>query len=347
MTTIAAPPTVDHSAPPNRKQPRHAGRRASAGLAAVAGLAVATQSRINGEFGARLHDGIAAATISFGTGMVLLCVLILAVPSGRRGLARVVGALRHGGSATGGGAGGGLRWWQCVGGASGAFLVAGQGTTVAALGVAVFTVATVAGQSISGLAVDRLGVGPTGPEPLTTGRIVGGALAIVAVGIAVADRFGTASTLGLAAIPALAGMGTAWQQAVNGRVRATSGSALTATFVNFAVGTSVLLLALVVDLAVRGLPTGTLPGQPWLYLGGPLGMIFIGIAAAVVRRTGVLLLGLSMISGQLIGALVLDEIAPEQSGRPAANIFVGIALTLVAIAVAARPARHRGASPAR
>jgi transporter family-2 protein len=74
-------------------------------------------------------------------------------------------------------------------------------------------------------------------------------------------------------------------------------------------------------------------------------MIFIGIAAAVVRRTGVLLLGLSMISGQLIGALVLDEIAPEQSRRPAANIFVGIALALVAIAVAARPARRRGAPP--
>ena len=317
-----------------------AGRLAGAALAAVAGLGVAAQSRINGELGARLHDGIAAATISFGTGLVLLAALLLAVPAGRRGLSRVVGAVRlsRGGEA---GAPAGLRWWQCVGGACGGFLVLGQGTTVAALGVAVFTVAVVAGQSISSLVVDRLGAGPAGPQPLTTARVVGAALAIVGVVLAVADRIGTPSALGLAAIPALAGMGSAWQQAVNGRVRATAGSTLTATFINFTVGTSVLLVVLAVDLAVRGLPAGTLPSQPWLYLGGPLGMIFIAIAAAVVQRTGVLLLSLAMISGQLVGALVLDEILPESGGRPTANIFAGIALTLVAIAVAARPARHR------
>ena len=322
------PPTASHPA---------GGRAAAAALAAVAGLGVASQSRINGELGTRLHDGIAAATISFGTGMVLLIALILAVPSGRRGLTRVVRTVRSGS---------GLRWWQCVGGACGAFLVIGQGTTVAALGVAVFTVATVAGQSVSSLAVDRLGAGPAGPQPLTASRVLGAALAVVAVVIAVADRLGGGSALGLAVIPALAGMGTAWQQAVNGRVQATAGSALTATFVNFAVGTSVLAVALAVDFAVRGLPAGTLPAQPWLYLGGPLGMVFIGIAAAVVRRTGVLLLGLSMISGQLIGALLLDEIVPERDGRPGANIFVGIAVALVAILIAGRvsrrPLRSRG-----
>lgn len=330
MTQLTAPHATALQGPPGSRPA--GGRAAAAALAAVAGLGVASQSRINGELGTRLHDGVAAATISFGTGMILLIALILTVPSGRRGLSRVVRTVRSGT---------GLRWWQCVGGACGAFLVIGQGTTVAALGVAVFTVATVAGQSVSSLAVDRLGAGPAGPQPLTAGRVLGAALAIVAVVIAVADRIGTGSALGLAAIPALAGVGTAWQQAVNGRVQATAGSALTATFVNFAAGTSVLVVALGVDVAVRGLPTGTLPTQPWLYLGGPLGMIFIGIAAAVVRRTGVLLLGLSMISGQLVGALLLDEIVPEQGGRPAANIFVGIALALVAIVIAARSRQSR------
>jgi transporter family-2 protein len=328
--TLAAPQAAARQDPPPAGHPAR-GRAAAAALAAVAGLGVASQSRINGELGTRLHDGVAAATISFGTGLVLLVALILAVPSGRRGLSRVVRTVRSGT---------GLRWWQCVGGACGAFLVIGQGTTVATLGVAVFTVATVAGQSVSGLAVDRLGAGPAGPQPLTAGRVLGAALAIVAVVIAVADRLGTGSALGLAAIPALAGVGTAWQQAVNGRVQATAGSTLTATFVNFTVGTSVLVVALGVDVAVRGLPTGTLPVQPWLYLGGPLGMIFIGIAAAVVRHTGVLLLGLSMISGQLVGALLLDEILPEHGGRPTANIFIGIAVALVAIVVAAGVGRR-------
>ena len=339
MTSSLAAKSTTGAPAPAAGHPRtaDAGRVTGAALAAVAGLGVAAQSRINGDLGARLHDGIAAAAISFGTGLVLLAAALLVVPAGRRGLSRVAASLRLG--RTGHGSGG-LRWWQCVGGACGGFLVLGQGTTVATLGVAVFTVAVVAGQSISSLAVDRLGAGPAGPQPLTTARILGAALAIVAVVIAVADRIGTPSALGLAAIPALAGMGSAWQQAVNGRVRASAGSTLTATFINFTVGTSVLIVVLAVDLAVRGLPTGTLPAEPWLYLGGPLGMVFIGIAAAVVQRTGVLLLSLSMISGQLIGALVLDEILPESGGRPAANIFAGIALTLVAIVVAARPGRR-------
>jgi bacterial/archaeal transporter family-2 protein len=343
MTSSLATESTTGAAVPAAAHPRTAGagRVTGAALAVVAGLGVAGQSRINGELGARLHDGIAAATISFGTGLVLLAAALLVVPAGRRGLSRVAASLRFG--RTGGGSGG-LRWWQCVGGACGGFLVLGQGTTVAALGVAVFTVAVVAGQSISSLAVDRLGAGPDGPQPLTTARILGAALAIVAVVIAVADRIGTPSALGLAAIPALAGMGSAWQQAVNGRVRAAAGSTLSAVFINFTVGTSVLVVVLAVDLAVRGLPTGTLPAEPWLYLGGPLGIVFIGIAAAVVQRTGVLLLSLSMISGQLIGALVLDEILPESGGRPAAKIFAGIVLTLVAIAVAARPGR-RDAAP--
>nr|WP_246868878.1 DMT family transporter [Saccharopolyspora sp. ASAGF58] len=39
-----------------------------------------------------------------------------------------------------------------------------QGMAATALGVAMFTVAVVAGQISSGLVVDRLGLGPAGPS---------------------------------------------------------------------------------------------------------------------------------------------------------------------------------------
>jgi transporter family-2 protein len=61
----------------------------------------------------------------------------------------------------------------------------------------------------------------------------------------------------------------------------------------------------------------------------------------VVRYTGVLLLGLGMIAGQVIGALLVDTIVPASSGRPGWNTVLGAALTLVAVAVAVRPARRR------
>ena len=42
-----------------------------------------------------------------------------------------------------------------------------------------------------------------------------------------------------------------------------------------------------------------LPGEWWYYLGGPMGCVFIGVGALLVRSLGVLVTGLGMISGQL------------------------------------------------
>ncbi|MBQ1038038.1 DMT family transporter [Micromonospora zamorensis] len=301
-------------------------------LASISGVAVAVQSRINGELGERLADGFAAAVVSFGGGLVVLLVLVPLTPGGRRGLVALRGALARGA----------LRPWQCLGGMCGAFLVASQGLTIGSLGVAVFTVAVVAGQSGSSLAVDRAGIGPTGRQPVTRQRLAGAVLTVLAVGLAVGDRLKDPGMLALALLPLVAGVGTAWQQAVNGRVRAAADSALTATLVNFFVGTVTLLVAFAIDLAVRGWPTGHLPTEPWLYLGGPIGIVFIAIAAAIVRFTGVLLLGLATIAGQIVGAVLLDLVSPTAASHPGLNTLLGAALTMVAVLIAALapPARR-------
>ncbi len=312
--------------------PAHSTARRTAGVvfAVVSGAALAVQSRINGELGVRLDDGIAAATVSFGLGLLVLTALVPGSPAGRRGLAALRAALRRGT----------LRPWQCLGGTCGAFMVATQGLTVAALGVAVFMVALVAGQSASGLAVDRAGVGPGGRHPLTAGRAAGATLTVVAVLLAVADRLGQPGALILAVLPLVAGVGIAWQQAVNGHVRMASGSALVAGFVNFVTGTAALLLALAVDLLVRGLPDRP-PTDWWLYVGGPLGIVFIAVGATVVRHTGVLLLGLGMIAGQVTGGVALDVLTPGAAGRPAATTLAGAALAVVAVLIAVLPGRRQ------
>ncbi len=295
-------------------------------LATVSGVAVAVQSRINGELGVRLADGIAAAVVSFGGGLLVLLVLVPATPRGRRGVAALRRAL----------AAGTLRPWHCLGGVCGAFLVATQGVTIGTLGVAVFTVAVVAGQSGSSLLVDRAGVGPTGRQPVTSRRLAGAALTVVAVVLAVGGRLGDPAALALALLPLLAGVVIAWQQAVNGLVGRATGSPLTATLVNFTVGTLALLVVFAVDVAVRGFPAGSPPTEPWLYLGGLIGIVFIAVAAAIVRFTGVLLLGLATIAGQVVGAVLLDVALPTAASHPDATTLVGAALTLVAVLVAAR-----------
>ncbi|WP_230207769.1 DMT family transporter [Microlunatus sp. Gsoil 973] len=178
-------------------------------LAFVAGGLVAVQARVNGALGTTLGNGIVAALISFSTGLVLLGVVALCNASVRRRFSGLRAALSDRR----------LAWWQLLGGFSGAFLVLSQGVTVTVIGLATFTVAAVGGQLISSLLVDRAGLGPAGKAPVTLNRAVGAGIALIAVLVASANGItGGLPVYALALLPALAGFGTAWQQAVNGRV---------------------------------------------------------------------------------------------------------------------------------
>jgi bacterial/archaeal transporter family-2 protein len=308
-------------------------RRLVAGIviAALGGVGVTVQSRVNAELSARLHDSVATAVISFGSGLVIVAALVVFTGSGRRGMHALAAALRAGR----------LRHWELIGGLSGAYFVVTQGAAAGPLGLAVYTIALIGGQVASSLAVDRAGIGPAGPQPVSANRLAGAALALVAVVVAVADRVGSPNALVLAALPALAGLFVAWQQAVNGRLEVVGGM-LPATLVNFAVGTLALLAAFAVSLAVRGLPAALpapLSRDGWLYTGGALGVVFIAMFVVVVRLTGVLVLGLAMIAGQVLGAVGIDLIAPSRTGGLTAYTVTGASLALLAVLVAARPPR--------
>ncbi|MBF6164374.1 DMT family transporter [Streptomyces gardneri] len=300
------------------------------------GAGVAVQGRINGALGARLEDGIAAATISFATGLLALAVVFAVSARQRDGMRQVRRALSDGA----------LRPWQLLGGLCGAFFVACQGLTVAAIGVTAFTVATVAGQLLSSLVVDRLGLGPSGRTPVTAVRLAGAALGVVAVliagsgntgatdgGLSVPEALRGTPTALLIVLPALAGIGLAWQQAVNGKVGAVGGS-LSAAMVNFCVGLVALLVLAAVVTAATGGPA-EFPAEPWLYLGGLIGVAFIALAALTVRWIGVLLLGLTSVAGQLLVSVILDVLAPTSAGLSVTAV-IGCVLTLIAVAVATR-----------
>lgn len=298
-------------------------------LAFVAGGLVALQSRINGALGTELGNGVVAAVISFGSGLIILMIVLACSSTARSRIAQVRLGIHDRR----------LAWWQLMGGLSGAFLVLSQGVAVTTIGVAMFTVAAVGGQLVSSLVVDRAGLGPAGRSPVTMNRALGAGIALVAVLVASAGGFtGGAGTYALALLPAIAGFGTAWQQAVNGRVGVIGGPIVAAS-INFAVGTAALIIVATVSLLVRGLPH-RLPSTPWLYVGGAIGVIFIGSAAMIVRWVGVLLLGMTSIAGQLTGAVVIELVAPTSAGLNLIKV-VGCALTLVGVVVAARPRRAK------
>ncbi|SDK53305.1 DMT family transporter [Streptomyces indicus] len=302
------------------------------GLAIFSGALIALQSRINGELAAGLGgDGFAGAVISFGSGLVVLALGLLLVREPRRGVRRVFDAVRAGR----------LKWWQVLGGCGGATFVLAQGLTVTALGVALFTVAVVAGQVGGGLVFDRMGLGPAGPQRPTRRRVVGAVLVLVAVGISMADKVGGGFPYALLALPLVAGVFVSWQQAVNGHVKNTAGSAYTGTFFNFATGATALFLVFLVHAAFRGIPAG-LPSEPYLYLGGVVGIAFISIAVATVQKLGVLVLGLCTITGQLLGSLLLDGLLPHGDAEITAATFAGAALALAAVVLAALAGTRTG-----
>ncbi len=300
-------------------------------VAMLCGAGIAAQARINGDLGKQLGDGVLAALISFGVGLVIVAVIVAIAPTGRRGLRRVVGALveRE------------IPWWYVAGGAAGAFLVASQGLVASIVGVALFSVAIVAGQTVSGLVIDARGLGAMTPKPVTPQRLVGSVLALVVVVASASAQVRADVPVLLLILPLLAGFGIGWQQAVNGQVREISGSAITATFINFVVGTTVLLVATLVHVAFVGWPA-SFPADPVLYLGGVVGVLFIAGAAVIVRVTGVLLLGLGTIAGQLFASVLLDLFLPVEGHTLSVATVVGAALTLVAVGIAAIPRRRAG-----
>ncbi len=308
--------------------------RGSVGIAVAGavliGALTALQARINGSLGAEVGDGIVAAAVSFSSGLVILIALSLIVPEGRRGFGRLVAGIRSRS----------VPPWMLLGGLAGAFTVASQGLTVATIGVALFTVGFVAGQTTGGLVLDRVGFGPAGVVPVTVRRVVGAVLAIVGVVVCLSGDALGGVPLWMLIVPAVAGAGVAWQQGTNGRLRVRVASPLTATLVNFIGGTVVLVIAALVHVGVVGAPRA-IPTAPWLYVGGAVGVVYIFLSAVVVRRTGVLLLGLGSVVGLLSTSVLLDALWPAPAAPSTPVALLAAVVAIAGVVVAAVPWRRR------
>lgn len=317
---------------PSSRQSRALSPAVALGGAVLVGVLTALQARINGQLGLRLGDGFVAAAISFSSGFVVLVALSAILPAGRRGFGRLRAGIRD---RT-------IPWWMLAGGLAGAFTVATQGLAVAVIGVSLFTVGVVAGQTVSGLVLDRAGYGPAGVVAITVPRLIGGLLALVAVGVSLQSDVLQRVPWWMLVMPVIAGAGIAWQQATNGRLRQRVGTPLTATLVNFFGGTVVLVIAAAVHVALVGAPAA-LPTEPWLYLGGVIGVTYIFMSAALVVHTGVLLLGLGTVAGQLVTAFALDALWPAAAspGWTTELLMVIVAGAGVVIAAAPGAARRR------
>jgi transporter family-2 protein len=298
-------------------------------LAFVAGLAMSLQAHINGELGVALGSGIVAATLSFAGGVVVLAIAALASARIRLGIRSIRLALVAKQTS----------WMFTLAGAAGAAFVLSQSTVAPILGLATFTVAFVCGLTMGGLIMDRFGIGPAGHKPVTLARLAGAFLGVSAVVItSVGSTWTHPVTLGLI-VPIICGVGVSWQQAANGRLTAVGQNAWATTLINFSVGFGLLLAATGIILSITR-PVLVFPPNPWLYVGGPVGIVFIAIASIVVREIGILVYGLCATTGQLVSALAFDAIFPS-GGVVSGALIAGVIVVAAGASLASLSGRSR------
>ena len=292
-------------------------------FAVLIGVVVAIQSRINGQLSVDLNNGLAAALVSFLTGLALVTVLVFGFKREREALFRIFVAVRNKQLVT----------WEVMGGVLGGFFVAAQSAVVPQIGVALFTISVVAGQTVSSLLVDKAGITSSGKQRITRPRIFGAVATLIAVAIAVFPDLTNSEFRFLPlTFSLIVGVFASIQQGMNGRVNVVAQRPLATAWLNFASGTIVVVIALSVDLAL-GATIKPLPSNFWVYTGGTAGLIFVAVSAYIIKHLGVLNFVILNIAGQLVGAVMIDWLAPAKAGSLNGYLIFGTALTIISIAV--------------
>lgn len=125
------------------------------------------------------------------------------------------------------------------------------------------------------------------------------------------------------------------QALINARLGQGTTGALMASLISFAVGTLVLLVAVLVTRTPW--PTGqqlsTIP--TWNWAGGVVGALFVLTATALVPRLGAAALISLAVCGQLVGSLLFDhfgvlgQLRPADGTRLIGALLVGLGALLV------------------
>ncbi len=292
-------------------------------LAALSGAMIALQARANGELSDRLDNGLQAALVSFGSGLLIIFVITLfnsKIKEGIKNLRRAVANKE-------------IARWKLFAGALGGSFVAIQTQIVPLIGVAIYSVASIAGQTAMSLIVDRIGLTGGGKKLISPRRVLAAFLTVLAVLVSVWDRI-DANNLSIFAVTAggVAGAIVGVQRALNGQINEHSHQSFTTSLLNFITGTSFLLILIIAGILLGKNELSPLPSGPWwIYTGGVIGVIYIAFTSTIVQHLGVLTFTLFSVGGQLVGSLIIDLVSPTKGVSVSAYLVTGIVMTYAGV----------------
>jgi transporter family-2 protein len=294
-------------------------------LAAISGLLIALQARANGELSHLIGNGVQAALVSFGSGLLIIAIVAVFSPSIKEGARNLKGAVARKE----------LPKWTLFAGALGGSFVAVQTHIVPLIGVAIYSVASIAGQTAASLVVDRIGLTGGGKKRITPRRIAAALVTVFAVFISVFDRLdGRDLSLFAVLLGCVAGAVVGVQRALNGQINEHSNQSFTTSFLNFFMGTTFLFIFLLILVAAGPTKFVPLPSGPWwIYTGGVLGVIYIAFTSTIVQHLGVLTFTLFSVGGQLVGSLLIDLYSPTDGVSISVYLVSGIVMTYFGVVV--------------
>ena len=292
-------------------------------LAALSGAMIALQARANGELSHRLNNGLQAALVSFGSGLIINFIITLfnsKIKEGIKNLRQSVANKE-------------IACWKLFAGALGGSFVAIQTQIVPLIGVAIYSVASIAGQTAMSLIVDRIGLTGGGKKLISPRRVLAAVLTVLAVLVSVWDRI-DANNLSMLAVTAggIAGAIVGVQRALNGQINEHSHQSFTTSLLNFMTGTAFLLILIIAGILLGRNELSPLPSGPWwIYTGGVIGVIYIAFTSTIVQHLGVLTFTLFSVGGQLVGSLVIDLVSPTDGVSVSAYLVTGIVMTYAGV----------------
>lgn len=294
-------------------------------LAALSGILIAMQARANGELSHRMGNSIEAALVSFGSGLILISIISIFTPSIRNGMKNLKSAVNRKE----------IPVWTLFAGMLGGSFVAVQTQIVPIVGVAIYSVASIAGQTATSLLVDRIGLTGGGKKQITTRRVTAAGVTVLAVLVSVFDRI-DAQNLSLFAVlfGCFAGCIVGVQRALNGQINESTHQSFATSWLNFIMGTTFLFIFLSIGVLINRSELVPLPAGPWwMYMGGTIGVIYIAFTSTIVQHLGVLTFTLISVGGQLVGSLLIDLYSPTEGVQISAYLVTGIVMTYLGVVV--------------
>jgi transporter family-2 protein len=270
-----------------------------------------------------MGDSLEAAFVSFSSGLVFVSLIALFLKDVRLGFKEILSAVSVKKIAK----------WRLGAGVLGASFVAMQTHVVPIAGVALFTVASLAGQTAISLWVDHIGLIGSGKTLITRRRIIAAVITVIAVIVSAWDRF-SQSDFSIAAIflAIVAGGWVGVQRALNGQINSYAKKSFATSLLNFSTGTAFLFLL----LALRSIFTdhsimNFSSGPWWMFIGGSIGVVYIAFSALAVQYLGVLEFTLFSVGGMLVGSLLIDFVAPTAGTSISGYLISGIFLTYLGV----------------